>query len=454
MKNITISEYGYIGCKGSVPNNPNFSSCSDLNKTNFTELKKLWEDDPNINKVFSLKNKYCLKANSYVGIIQTEQISLEILPKTYKRSSNDDENNKRINENRTILLEMLKPQLGIKEVVTRRAGVATTKNSNILEVFIGAFIEDVELLIHKGIKSDYLRQEGNLFFLKGKLMFNNHIKHNIVHKERFYVAYDEYLPNRPANRLIKSTIALLLKKTQDTNNKKKLRQQLFIFDQVEFSKNYVSDFAKVKMHRGMEHYRQPLMMAETFLLNETFAPIRDNKNSYSVLFPMETLFEKYMEYVLENSKDNLGIKSVHINGYENDYFLTNDMINLQPDYLLEMQDDKHIVCDAKWKIFDTKEDKPDTNKEKEDGKIASINPGDVYQVFSYLNFYKNVKSTAYIFAPQIDHLDGEYTYSYQRQDDTNKKIIIDNKKITLNLIDLKEIVKTHQIKKSDLNLET
>ena len=67
----------------------------------------------------------------------------------------------------------------------------------------------VGIIIKKGIKSDYVGFEDNLFYLKGKLLINEQIKRNSVHKERFYVQYDEYNQNRAENRLIKSTLKLL-----------------------------------------------------------------------------------------------------------------------------------------------------------------------------------------------------------------------------------------------------
>ena len=387
MKDITISEYGYIGCDNISTQNNKFVGVRDLSAEEFQELYDFWHEDKNTQKVLTFENKECLKATSYVGVIQTENLSIEILPKIY-----NGENEKKY---RHIFMEMLKPLLGINEIEIHRANLDTTKNKNIYELFITLFIDYVDKLIHKGLKSEYISQEGNQAFLKGKLKFNEHIRYNTIHKERFYVEYDEYVQDRVENRLLKSTLQFLLKKSNNVENKRALRQQLFIFDEVNFSHNHRVDFTKVNTHRGMEYYTMPIRFAKVFLLHESFSSLRGTHDIFALLFPMQTVFEKYMEFVLENSKESLGIKKVHINGRENEYLLVCNMARLQPDYLLEMNNGKDIICDAKWKLLDHQED------ETKECQKVNISSSDVYQIFAYHHFYE-ARDTAYVFVPAID----------------------------------------------------
>ncbi len=441
MKNITISEYGYIGCDD-IPTNNKFVGIRNLKPKLFKELYDFWLKNKETQKVFTFENKQCLKATSYVGIIQTESLSIEILPKIFTEKDIDSgkiEKNK--DKYRTIFIEMLKPLLNINEVQINKANISTTKNKNIYEIFITLFVQSLDNLIHKGIKSDYILQEGNQFFLKGKLKFNQHIKENYIHKERFYVETDEYLQDRTANRLLKSTIALLLKKTNDYDNKRNLRQQLFIFDEVQLSNNHEMDFKKVNKHRGMEHYDLPLRFAEVFLMHKSFTSMRGKDNVFALLFPMERVFEKYMEFVLENSKENLNISKVRVNGYSGDYLLSGNMINQQPDYLLEMNDKAIVITDAKWKLFDVTETK---NNEK-----INISSGDVYQVFSYLHYY-DAKDTAYILAPKTDDFNSD-----KKLADPLKYLKYSGdmgKQIQFIPIDLSEAIKTHKLSKEQFSI--
>ncbi len=445
MKNITISEYGYIGWDKQPTNNDKFVGYRQLTEKQFKELEEYRNQNEKTEKVFTRVNSKCIKATSYVGIIQTKSLSVEILPKIYTKTIECEVLKDKY---RNIFMEMLKTLLDINEVQINKAHLSTTKNKNIYEMFITLFVQSMDILIHKGIKSDYILREGNQFFLKGKLKFNQHIKQNYIHKERFYVETDEYLQDRVANRLLKSTIELLLKKTNDYDNKRNLRQQLFIFDEVQLSVNHEMDFKKVNRHRGMEHYDLPLRFAEVFLMHKSFTSMRGKDNVFALLFPMERVFEKYMEFVLNNSKDNFRIDKVRVNGkgYLNKrHWLLSDtseepcnMANLQPDYLLEMKDDKQpIITDAKWKLLDV--------QSKEDGSCEKVNitSGDVYQVFSYLHYFENVNSIAYIFVPLTDKIE-EMDLKYNTNDGKGIKIIP---------IDLVKLIKTHKINTHELSFE-
>ena len=132
----------------------------------------------------------------------------------------------------------------------------------------------------------------------------------------------------------------------------------------------------------MEYYSFPLRFAKVFLLNESFTSLRGKEDVFSLLFPMQILFEKYMEFVLENSKEKLGIKEVLVNGGKNEYLLENKMARLQPDYLLKMKSGSDIICDAKW-------------------KLDTIGSNDIYQIFAYHHFY-NARDVAYVFVPAVD----------------------------------------------------
>ena len=103
MYEISISEYGYIGCDGISTAKDKFIGDRNLEKALFQELYNYWLENKESQKVFSFENKNCLKATSYVGVIQTKNLSIEILPKIYNQK------NKLITRN--IFIEMLKPLL-------------------------------------------------------------------------------------------------------------------------------------------------------------------------------------------------------------------------------------------------------------------------------------------------------------------------------------------------------
>jgi 5-methylcytosine-specific restriction enzyme subunit McrC len=192
----------------------------------------------------------------------------------------------------------------------------------------------------------------------------------------------------------------------------------------------------------MEYYAIPLRLAKVFLKHQSFSSLRGKDNVFALLFPMEKVFENYIEFVLNKSKENLNIEKVLVNGGKDEYLLnTGDncgMTRLQPDYLLQMKLDylrkinntsPYIVTDAKWKLLDINEN------EKNDCNKVNISSGDVYQIFSYLHYYA-AQDIAYIFVPHTDNIE-KMTLTYNRTDE--------KKKIKIIPIDLEETINKNHI---------
>ena len=148
----------------------------------------------NVGNVVTIKN--------YVGLIQIKSgYQIEVLPKI-SLSEDEDPSYK---ETKRIFLRMLRSMKDFPSKVFHDASLKVDR-MNLYELFINMYLQKVRQLVKRGIKSAYIQQQGNLRYYKGKLMVSQHIKANVAHGERFYVAYDEFHPNRAENRLIKSTI--------------------------------------------------------------------------------------------------------------------------------------------------------------------------------------------------------------------------------------------------------
>ena len=317
-----------------------------------------------------------LQAQNYVGIIQTKSgNSLEILPKIH---DNDNGSNKEAVENsKRILLRMLKT---LKDHPFKNINIANLKSLNLplLEIFISMFLDEVSKLIKIGIKSDYVELEDNLKFLKGKLKISEQIRKNIVHKERFYVCYQEFSIDRAENRLIKSTLEFLYKRSKSSRNQQLIREYLFIFDEISSSSDINADFSRLKLNRQTKYYEQALLWSKIFLQNKSFSPYRGSDVAFALLFDMNALFESYVgnfikkklpDAILQHSQKHLIEKP--------------KSFMLKPDIFLRHQK-RNYIADTKWKIIKSKDD------------ISQI---DLYQLYAYGKKYECGK--LYLIYPRI-----------------------------------------------------
>ncbi|MRI58009.1 MAG: restriction endonuclease [Epsilonproteobacteria bacterium] len=307
-------------------------------------------------------------AQNFVGILRTKGgLTLEVLPKV-----GDLENKEQAQE---ILLKMLRvlPDFPIKSHLS--AALAVKRNS-LLEFFIWLFVQEVQRVVKKGLKHDYIQKEENLHFLKGKLLIHEQLKRNYIHKERFFVRYDEYMVDRLENRAIKEALLIVKKLSRSLQNQKSINELLFVFDEVSRLKNPKA-VQSHKLDRTMQYYEEAIAWAKLFLLGYSPQVSGGEFGVWSLLFDMNRLFERYVGVWLKRMCDSIKLQD------QSFYLFDEPKIGrLRPDIVIGNE----IVIDTKWKNVD---------------KFEDISPSDLYQLFAYAAKYPNVKRAILLF-PSFD----------------------------------------------------
>lgn len=301
-----------------------------------------------------------LKAQQYVGVIETSNgIVIEVLPKIGR--SNPE-------EIRSVLLKMLRCLRSSPFKNFNQASLSSSK-MNILEIFITMFCEELSQLVKKGIKSDYLEKVENSKFLKGKLRTSDHLKKNLIHKEKFFIEYDDYKVNRVENRIIKTTLSFLYNKSNKNFNKKRIREFLFVFDEVDELPLPIKNFNNMKLNRQTKDYGLVLEWCKIFLRDSCITSLKGNTKAFALFFDMNLIFEDYVAKCLRRSFPEKDIKTqvtgkYLIEGPKKEF-------KLIPDILI----DDNVIADTKWKLLDSS--KPHNG----------ISQSDIYQMYAYCKKY-------------------------------------------------------------------
>ena len=316
-----------------------------------------------------------IQARNYVGVLQTKSgLTIEILPKIADKTDTD--------KSKAVFIKMLR---ALKNFPFKSSNLASLKTQNLplLEIFISMFLFELEALVKKGIKSDYVALEENLNFLKGKLNINEQIKRNSIHKERFYVEHNEFLSDIKINRIIKTTLKFLYKKSNFNKNQQKIRELLFIFDEVSTCDDYKNFFDKLIINRQIKHYEQTLLWCKIFLLGNSFTPHKGDDLAFALLFDMNALFESYVGNFIKKKRADVSLQ-------HSEKHLVEDpkSFKLKPDIFLK---DK-FIADTKWKII-----RQDINESEKKYKISQA---DLYQLYAYGKKYECGK--LYLIYPKID----------------------------------------------------
>lgn len=317
----------------------------------------------NVGDIITIKN--------YVGLIQLKSgYQIQILPKICFPSEKEYENA----DTKKIFLRMLKSMKDFPSKVFNDANLKADR-MNLYELFINMYLQEVRHLVKKGIKSSYVRQEENLKYYKGKLLTSQHIKSNMLHKERFYVAYDEFHPNRAENRLVKSTLLKLQHITSSAENAKEIRQLLISFEMVEASTNYGKDFSRVTIDRNTIDYKSLMKWSKVFLFNQSFTTFSGKDTARALLFPMEKVYESYVAQELKKVLTPVGWDVSTQDKGRHLFEKPTHKFALRPDIVCQ-KDNRVIIMDTKWKRLNTSE-----------RENYGISQNDMYQMYAYSKKY-------------------------------------------------------------------
>lgn len=319
----------------------------------------------NIGETLTFKN--------YVGLIQMKNnCQIQVLPKIEFLNGEQDETKK-------VFMRMLRSMKDFPSKVFSNANLKMER-MNLYEIFINMYLQEVRQLVKHGIKSSYVGVEDNLNFYKGKLLVNEHIKHNMVHQERFYVRYDEYQVNRPENRLIKSTLLKLQNITSSVENSKTIRQLLTSFEMLPPSINFDKDFSQIVIDRNTKDYEMLMQWSKVFLKNKSFTTFSGTENARALLFPMEKVFEAY---VAQNMKKVFSKYHWNVSTQDKGHYLFNKLngenyrkFAIRPDLVVTRDDNSVVILDTKWKKL--------INDQCKNYGISQV---DMYQMYAYAKKY-------------------------------------------------------------------
>ncbi|NTU22826.1 hypothetical protein HPY28_21110 [Brevibacillus sp. HB1.2] len=371
----------------------------------------------------------------WIGVASVANLQVEILPKL----SVDDFQNIRRN-----LLYMLTVA---REVPFRvqDLGRYDTQKHTFLECFIKVFIDKLTFAIKAGVIHQYNRVEENVPFLKGKLIVPEHLRKNFYNRSKFYVGYDEYSIQNIPNRILKATIGKLTNISKLSTNKKELQLLNALFSEVDEREFSISDFNLLSLPRTVhQSYKEIFGMCKVFWEDESPNLSSGSSQSFSLLFDMNVIYEKFIQNLLVQYKDKVMDEKSNVLTKRDgtSRFLLKNLQNrgafrLMPDNCIYNQDEGKIVkiIDTKWKVLD--------NRKLNFG----VSQQDMYQMYAYAREFECSKIV--LLYPNSQILPMELP-KYYNETFHDRKIEISVKTVNLNyrlpeeidrlIMELKEIV--------------
>lgn len=388
MITVSIKEYGLLEKGGSSSS----LSCASLPPVSWDWLLAngssvvQHSSDVGAELVRSIRRggQLYLQVVNYCGVLDLPgNVRVEILPKI---TSSDD-----VEESRRLLLKMLARISNINLKAFQASSLQLFRRP-LIEVLIARFLDDVKHMLKRGLRSDYCRRSEELRFLRGQLRVADQLRQRPGRSHFFQVDYDEYLPDRPENRLIHSALRQISSWSKSPDNQRLCREQMFVFTDVPYSTNIAADFAAWKADRGMAHY-QPLKPWCEMILSQT-SPLSlvGSAKGISFLFPMEMLFERFVGACLyQHVSGDYQLKEQASSRYLVQH-QGNNWFQLKPDFLIAHKGSPAVVMDTKWKLVS---ESARSGKDK-----YGLSQSDFYQLFAYGEKYLGGEGEMFLIYPR------------------------------------------------------
>jgi 5-methylcytosine-specific restriction enzyme subunit McrC len=338
-----------------------------------TKLKK--------SRIFSWRHNE-VWARNYVGVIQVPGLTLEILPKIDKGKHDADEQEKLLAQHNLLYMLSFTRKLPFEE---RDLAALRLQKMSLLEVLIRIFVNRLLEELRRGVDHAYVNREENLPRVKGKILMNRHLLLNAAHRERFYVGFDEFLDDTPLNRILKATSRRLISVSTDTETQRLLMETTAIFDEVCDIFPDEHHFDRVHLHRNNERFQALLDFCRIVWQEQSPNPSAGDSHTFSILFPMEQLFEEFIARFIRRYAEEFGLKRENIRIQSVgcvEYLLREHesqsrKFKLQPDLLVTDGKATALILDTKWKCL---------KSDDEDSKNG-VPQADMYQMYAYANRY-------------------------------------------------------------------
>lgn len=298
--------------------------------------------------------------------------------------------------------------------------IATEKFNNTAELMAAILAKGIAVQIKRGLGKEYIPQTEPLSALRGKIDIAESIKMQTMLNKQMICTYDEFSVNGTMNRIIKSTVELLLRSDISKARKKELRKLMVYFGNVEPIDLYTVNW-NIQYNRNNQTYR--LLISICYLVVKGLLQTNSDGSTRLMEFVDEQrMCRLYEKFVLEYYRKEY--PEIKANASQIPWQL-DDGIGvmlpvMQTDIMLTYKE-KVLIIDAKYYTHTT-QSQFDTH---------TLHSGNLYQIFTY------VKNKEIELAAQPHEVSGMLLYA--KTDEAvlpNNTYMMSGNKISVKTLDL------------------
>lgn len=251
--------------------------------------------------------------------------------------------------------------------------IATEDFGNTAELCAAILARGISAQVKRGLGKEYIPRTEALSSLRGKIDITESIKTQALQRKQLVCSYDEFSVNSYMNRIIKSTVLLLLRADITKARKKELWKLLVFFDEVEAVDLYSVNW-NMQYNRNNQTYR--MLISICYLVVKGLLQTQSDGTTKLMDFLDEQRMHRlYEKFILEYYRREY--PQISANASQIPWQLDDDMSAMLPvmqtDIMLS-RGEKTLIIDAKYYAHSTQilYDK------------HTLHSGNMYQIFTYV----------------------------------------------------------------------
>lgn len=251
--------------------------------------------------------------------------------------------------------------------------IATEDFDNTAELCAAILARGINNQVKRGLGKEYIPKTEALSSLRGKWDISESIKTQTFLKKQMICSYDDFSVNSYMNRIIKSTVLLLLKGDLSKVRKKELRKLMVFFQDVDIVNLYSVNW-NFQYNRNNQTYR--LLISICYLVFKGLLQTQSDGTTKLMDFldeqRMHRLYEKFLLEYFRKEHPELTANASQIPWQLDDGF--SDMLPVMQTDIMLSKDEITLIIDAKYYAHTTQR-QYDKN---------TLHSGNLYQIFTYV----------------------------------------------------------------------
>lgn len=251
--------------------------------------------------------------------------------------------------------------------------IETEEFDNVADLCAAILSKGISRHLKQGLNREYIERLEQLSALRGKIEITESVKSQTMFKRQMICTYDDFSENSYMNRIIKTTILLLIRADIEKSRKKELRKLLVFFGEVDTLDPLTINWSR-RYNRNNQMYR--MLISVCYLVIKGLLQTNSDGTVKLMDFMDEQrmcrLYEKFILEYYKKEYPQIKTSSSQIPWIVDDGVL--DMLPImQSDVLLEYGN-KLLIIDAKY-YAQNMQTQYDT---------TTIHSRNLYQIFTYV----------------------------------------------------------------------